>query len=192
MSEPIQDLRRFSTPDEFRGRPAWFVQLWWIVQATVFRQSPMFMYGWRNWLLRLFGASIGSGVRVRPSAHITYPWKVKIDESSWIGEEAVLYSLEEISIGKNVSISHRCYLCAGNHDYTKPEFPFVLDPVLTRIRIEDETWLANDVFIGPGVVVGKGAVVGARSSAFSSLPAMMVCYGNPAKAIKPRIMSGQS
>jgi putative colanic acid biosynthesis acetyltransferase WcaF len=189
LPERVQDLRRFRAPTGFRGKPAWFVQLWWFVQATLFRPSPMFMYAWRNLLLRLFGASIGVGVRVRPSAHVTYPWKVKIGDWSWIGEEAVIYSLEEIVIGAHVSISHRCYLCAGNHDYTKPDFPYVLDATKTRICIQDETWLANDVFVGPGVTIGKGSVVGARSNVFSSLPAMMVCYGTPARAHKPRTVS---
>ena len=183
----VQDLSRFELPAGFRGKPSWYVQLWWGVQALLFRPSPMFMYGWRNWLLRRFGASIGAGVRVRPSAHITYPWKVKIGDWSWIGEESVLYSLEHIVIGSNVSLSHRCYLCAGTHDYTKPEFPYVMDPAKTRIVIEDETWLANDVFVGPGVSIGRGCVVGARSNVFHSLPEMMVCYGTPAEAKGPRI-----
>jgi putative colanic acid biosynthesis acetyltransferase WcaF len=183
----IQDLRNFEMPPGFRGKPAWFVQLWWIVQETLFGLSPQFMYGWRNWLLRRFGADIGAGVLVRSSARITYPWKVKIGEWSWIGEEAVLYSLEFITIGSNVSISHRCYLCAGGHDYTQPRFPYVLDPSKTRITIGDQAWLANDVFVGPGVTVGDGAVVGARSNVFHSLPTMMVCYGSPAEPVKPRI-----
>jgi putative colanic acid biosynthesis acetyltransferase WcaF len=59
----------------------------------------------------------------------------------------------------------------------------------TRIVVEDEVWLANDVFVGPGVTIGKGAVVGARSSVFRSLPAMMVCFGSPAVAKKPRVCS---
>jgi putative colanic acid biosynthesis acetyltransferase WcaF len=46
------------------------------------------------------------------------------------------------------------------------------------IVIENEAWLASDVFVAPGVTVGKGAVVGSRSSAFSDLPEMMVCVGS--------------
>jgi putative colanic acid biosynthesis acetyltransferase WcaF len=103
-----------------------------------------------------------------------------------VGDDAVIYSLENIVIGRNVSVSQRCYLCAGSHDYTKRDFPYVQDPVKTRIFVEDEVWLANDVFIGPGVTIGKGAVVGARSSVFKSLPVMMVCYGNPAVPVKMR------
>src|SRR5690349_13552741 len=104
---PLQDLAQFRLPAAFRGRPGWFVQLWWIVQATLFGCSPQFMFGWRRMLLRLFGARVGDGVLVRPSARITYPWKVRIGAHSWIGDNAVLYSLGEIEVGTNAVISQR-------------------------------------------------------------------------------------
>ena len=68
MPLPIQDLKSFVLPAVFRGRPAWLVQLWWIVQATAFRWSPQVMYGWRRFLLRIFGAKIGHAVMIRPTA----------------------------------------------------------------------------------------------------------------------------
>ena len=187
--EPVQDLKAFRVPTGFRGRPGWVVQCWWLVQATLFGMSPQFMYPWRNWLLRRFGATVGRGVRIRPTARITYPWKLSIGDWSWIGDGAVIYSLERIDIGRNVSVSQRSYLCAGSHDYTQRDFRYILDPQRTRIVVQDEVWLANDVFVGPGVTIGKGAVVGARSSVFNSLPAMTIAFGCPAEAKKPRIPS---
>jgi putative colanic acid biosynthesis acetyltransferase WcaF len=55
------------------------------------------------------------------------------------------------------------------------------------IVIENEAWLASDVFVAPDVTVGKGAVVGSRSSVFSDLPEMMVCVGSPARPVHARI-----
>ena len=49
----IQDLKSFKLPKNFRGRNAFIVQLWWLVQSILFRTSPQFLYGWRNFLLRL-------------------------------------------------------------------------------------------------------------------------------------------
>ena len=88
----VQDLRSFRLPPNFRGRPAWFVQLWWLVQATLFRWSPQIAYAWRRWLLRRFGAKIGKGVQIRPTAEITYPWKLTIGDWSWIGDYVTLYT----------------------------------------------------------------------------------------------------
>lgn len=179
----IQDLSEFRLPDGFRGRSAVVVQLWWLVQGTLFGFSPQFMYGWRNWLLRLFGAKVGRGVIVRPSARITYPWKVSIGDFAWVGDDVVLYSLGEIEIGANAVVSQRSYLCAAGHDYSQPNFP-IYDK---KVVIGPQAWLATDVFVAPGVTVGDGAVVGARSSVFHDLPPMMVCVGCPAKPIKSRL-----
>lgn len=182
MTPAIQDLKTFRLPPNFRGRPAWLVQLWWIVQATLFRWSPQFMYGWRNFLLRLFGAHIGRGVMIRPTAEITYPWKLTIGDYSWIGDYAALYTLGEIRIGDNVVVSQHCYLATASHDFTRPTF----DMLGGFITIEPEAWLATRVFVGPGVTVGRGAVVGACSVVLKDVPAMMVAAGHPARAIKPR------
>jgi putative colanic acid biosynthesis acetyltransferase WcaF len=182
MKGIIQDLQSFRVPHGFRGRSAWSVQLWWIVEASLFRWSPQICYGWRRWLLRLFGASIGKGALIRPSVKTTYPWKVTIGDSSWIGDDVVLYSLGAITIGSHCVVSQRSYICTGTHDYHKPSFDILALPIL----IEDNAWIASDVFVAPGVVLGNGVVVGARSSVFSDLPARMICVGNPAKPVRKR------
>ena len=61
-------------------------------------------------------------VHIRPTARITYPWKFSIGDYSWVGDGAVIYTLERIEVGRNVSVSQRCYLCAGSHDYTQRDF----------------------------------------------------------------------
>ena len=142
------------------------------------------MYGWRRCLLRLFGAKIGKNVIIRSSVNITFPWKVTIGDYSWIGDNAELYSLGEIEIGSNVVISQKSYLCAASHDYQKQDFPIWAK----KITIEDECWLATDVYVAPGVTIGKGTVVGARSSVFEDLPSGKICMGSPAKMIKDRII----
>lgn len=178
----IQDLSTFKIPETFRGASVIKVQLWWIVQSTFFGCSPQFMYGWRNWLLNLFGAQVGQNAKVRPSARITYPWKVSIGEGSWIGDEVVLYSLGNITIGQNAVISQRSYLCTGSHDLNSSSFAIYEKPIF----IEEEAWVATDVYIAPGVTVGRGSVIGARSSVFNDIPPMKVCFGNPAKPVRGR------
>jgi putative colanic acid biosynthesis acetyltransferase WcaF len=185
MPPCVQDLKSFRLPPNFRGRPGWYVQLWWIVQATLFRWSPQFLYGWRRFLLRLFGAKIGPGVLIRPTIEITYPWKLSIGDNSWVGDKATLYTLGEIEIGDNVCISQHCYLAGAGHDYTNPAF----DMVAKKIVIEPEAWLAAGVFVAPGVRIGRGAVVGACSVVLRHLPPMMICAGNPAQPLRPRPVS---
>ena len=179
-----QRLDKFHLPDRFRGRPAWVVQLWWLVQDTLFRWSPQFMYGWRRWLLRLFGAQMGKGVLIRPTVRVTYPWKVRIGDYAWIGDDVVLYSLGEIKIGAHTVISQRSYICTGSHDFMREEFPIYALP----IKIGAQVWIATDVFVAPGVTIGDGVVVGVRSVVLHDLPAGMVCFGFPARPVRERKM----
>ena len=179
----MQELKYFSLPKNFRGKKRWYIQIWWIVQKIFFELSPQFMYGWRRFLLRLFGAKIGKGVILRPTAKIQFPWKVSIGDYSWIGDEVVLYSLGDIVIGNNVVISQKSYLCTGSHNYKSKNF----DIYSKKIIIEDKVWIATDVFIAPGITIGEFSIIGARSSVFNDIPSGYICYGNPAKIIKKRI-----
>ncbi|MFK7832123.1 MAG: WcaF family extracellular polysaccharide biosynthesis acetyltransferase [Winogradskyella sp.] len=177
-----QNLKEFTVPSDFRGRSKVVVQLWWIVEKTIFAWSPQFFYGWRRFLLRSFGAKIGKKVLIRPSAKFTYPWKISIGDYTWIGEDCTLYSLGNITIGKHVAVAHGVYFNTGLHDYTKASF----DIDNKAIIIKDEAWITNDVYIAPGVEIGKGCVIGARSNVFKNMPEGFICYGNPANAIKKR------
>jgi len=183
MVRDYQKLDQFDLANNFRGKSVFVVQLWWLVQSTLFAMSPQFMFAWRRFLLKLFGAEVGKGVLIRPSVRITYPWKVKLGERVWIGDFAELYSLGEIEIGDDVVISQRSYLCAATHDFTKLSF----DMVDKKITIADQVWIATDVFIAPGVCIRRGALIGARSNVFSNMPEGMVCFGSPAKPIKSRM-----
>ena len=177
-----QELNTFKLPKKFRGKNAFIVQLWWLVQSFLFRTSPQFLYGWRKFLLRLFGAKIGKKVIIRSSVKITYPWKLTIGDYSWIGDDVDLYTLGEIDIGNNVVISQRSYLCTASHNYKKKNFPIYQKP----IKICDEVWIATDVFIAPGITIGRGTVIGSRSSVYKDIPSNKVCLGHPAKIIRER------
>lgn len=177
-----QDLSKPYVPPGYRGRSAIYVQFWWIVQAFLFNPSPQFMYAWRRALLRAFGAEIGKGVLIRPSARITYPWKVRIGNYSWIGDRVELYSLDTITIGDNAVVSQNSYICTGSHDHNQLNFPLTLAPVV----IEDEAWVASGSFVKPGVTVGRGAIVGACSVVLKDVPSATIVAGNPARILGKR------
>lgn len=183
MPEPrYQDLSLFRVPSGFRGRSAITIQVWWIVQATLFAWSPQFLYGWRRYLLRLFGAKIGRKVILRPTVRITYPWKVEIGDYSQIGDRTELYSLSNILIGKNVVVSQDSYICTGGHYPDRLDFKIYADEII----IEDEVWLAAQCFVMPGVVIGRGSFCKVRSLITRNVPCGMILAGAPARIVGPR------
>ena len=120
---------------------------------------------------------------IRPSVKITYPWKLTLGDYAWVGDDVNLYTLGEITIGAHSVISQKSYLCTGSHDHASQHFTINATPIV----IGEKCWLATDVFVAPGVTIGDGTVVGARSSVFKSLPANVVCRGNPAVVIRERV-----
>lgn len=164
------------------GRPKFVVFLWNCCQETLFRFSPAPCYGFRRWLLKLFGCKLGEAVRVRPRARLHYPWRIEIGDYSAIGDDAWLYSIAPIKIGEHTTISQKSFLCTATHDYNNPRFKLTHQP----ISVGNGVWIAADVFVAPGVTIGDNAVIGARSSVFHDMPPGMVSYGYPCCPIKPR------
>jgi putative colanic acid biosynthesis acetyltransferase WcaF len=165
-----------------RGRSSLIVLLWWFIQGTLFRFSLHNMYGWRRFLLKLFGAKIGKKVQVRATAKFTYPWKVSIGDYSWIGDRVEFYSLDNIEVGSHCIISQYAYLCTGSHDLQDPRFSLITKPII----IKDGAWVASDVFVYPGVIVHEMAVAGARSTVIKDIPYNEIHAGSPAKFLKER------
>ncbi|WP_368508515.1 WcaF family extracellular polysaccharide biosynthesis acetyltransferase [Bradyrhizobium lupini] len=179
----FQDLSQSKAPPGFRGRSGLTVLLWQTVQQTLFAWSPQPAYGWRRMLLRLFGAKVGKGVLIRPTVRVTYPWKVRLGDHCWIGDNAELYSLGPITIGQHAVVSQRSYVCAASHDYNDISFPLVAKAV----AIDREAWVAADCFIAPGVTIGAGAIVGARSTVLKDVLPSAIMAGSPLKKIGDRL-----
>jgi putative colanic acid biosynthesis acetyltransferase WcaF len=152
-------------------------RLLWALMRPLFSLSPRPMWGWRRFLLRIFGAQIGPDVHIYPSTRITIPWNLEINASAAVGDRAVLYALGPITIGARATISQGAHLCAGTHDISNPTRPLLKPP----ISIGNDVWVCADAFVGPGVTVGDGAIIGARAVAMKDVPANATVVGNPAR-----------
>lgn len=158
------------------------IEIWQIVQATLFRYSPRRVRKFRNFLLRLFGARISGSASVHNLARIHCPWNLEMDDFASVGEHAWIYSLDTIRIGRYSCVGQHTFLLTGSHDYNDPTFPLVTAP----IRIGEGCWLAVGVKVIPGVTIEDYCVVGCGSVVCRDLPRMMVCAGNPCKPLKRR------
>ena len=159
--------------------------LWNVCCVLLFRPFPSkFFRGWRNIILRLFGAKIAPRAGVYSSAMIYCPWNLVLDRNAWIGPKAQIYSADIIHLEENVTISQNAHLCAASHDITSSGHELITAPIL----VKKGAWVAADAFVGMGVTIGEGAVVGARAAVFKDVEPWTVVGGNPAKFIKKRII----
>ncbi|WP_294540094.1 putative colanic acid biosynthesis acetyltransferase [uncultured Rhodoblastus sp.] len=156
--------------------------LWSIIEGSLFRLSPIPLHGWRRFLLRCFGARIGSCARPYPTVRIWAPWNLVMEPDSCLGPHANCYSAARITIGAKAIISQGVYLCGATHDHRVPGMPLVVGD----ITIAAEAWVATEAFVGPGVTIAERAVVGARAVVTKDVPANTVVVGNPARAVSTR------
>jgi putative colanic acid biosynthesis acetyltransferase WcaF len=163
-----------------------FRRVLWSMVGPLFRYSPRICFGWRRFLLRLFGAKVGDRTNIYNTANIYMPWNLAIDSHSSIGEWALIYNLGKITIGSRATISQRAHLCAGTHDYSRADLPLLKPPIV----ISDQVWVCADAFVGPGVTIGEGAVVGARAVIMKDVDPWAVVAGNPVRFIKQRKIVG--
>lgn len=160
--------------------------LWNIVWGLFSRPFPKYvLIGWRRFLIRSFGGKIAATAAVHPSAKIFMPWNLEIKDYACIAGEVDCYNAAQITIGANVTISKRTFLCTASHNISSPGHEQIEKP----ITIEDRAWVAAEAFIGPGVTIGAGAIVGARGCVFKDVEPWTVVGGNPAKFIKKRIIN---
>jgi putative colanic acid biosynthesis acetyltransferase WcaF len=176
------DLSQFNNAAFCRGAPRWKEFMWRLLQQGLFTIDWLKMYDTKRSILSCFGAQIEHGVVIKPNAKITFPWKLSIGANSWIGEEVWLLNLDRITIGANVCISQRSFLCTGNHNWSSRSFDLVTKP----ITVGNNVWICAHVFVGPGVVIGDNSVVTAGSVVTANLPPGMICSGNPCIPVKPR------
>lgn len=163
-----------------------FVRLVWNVSCLIlFRpfNLPIFN-GYRNVILRLFGAKIGFGSIVYATSKIWAPWNLEVGCRTCIGPYTIIYNPGKIKLGNKVAISQYAYLCTATHDYTSPHHTLYWKDII----IDDYAWVAARAFVCPGVHIGERAIVGACAVMTKAAEPWGIYAGNPAKYIKTRVI----
>jgi putative colanic acid biosynthesis acetyltransferase WcaF len=157
---------------------------WELVQLLLIRPSPKRAYSWRRFWLRVFGAEIPASSKTRPSTVVRHPWLLKMGEYSTVADRVDVYNLGLVTIGDHSVISQGVEVCAGTHDYTKPNLPLVR----SEIVIGSGVWICASAFISPGVTIGHNSIVAARAVVTRDVPDGVIVGGNPAKVLRDRPM----
>ena len=176
------DLASFNN-DWYRPGSSIKRAIWLIVQSLFFSHSLAFFGRFKCFLLRAFGCKIGTGVVIKPSVRIKYPWFLEIADHCWIGENVWIDNLAPITIKSNVCISQGAMLLTGNHNYTKSSFDLMIKPII----LEDGVWIGAKAIVCPGVTCRSHAILSVGSVATKEMEAYGIYQGVPAIKIKQRI-----
>jgi len=161
------DLSRFDNAWYHPGRSKLVQALWFFIGSPLVRCSVNPSSGLRRCVLRAFGATVGNGVVLKPGVRVKYPWRLRIGDHAWIGEDAWIDNLGDVEIGPNACVSQGAYFCTGNHDWSDPAFGLIVK----GIRIGPGAWVGAKSVICPGVELGENSIVAAGSVVMRSIPA---------------------
>lgn len=178
-------LNRYNNQEFDRGRSR-LVEVLWVLMQAFFVDSWIPGSAHRVFLLRLFGATIGLGVVLKPRLRVKFPWRLGIGDHVWLGEGVWIDNLAPVVIGNHVCISQGAYLCTGSHDWTALGFDLNVKP----ISVADHVWVCAKAIIGPGVSIGQGSVLALGGVAVRNLSAWGLFAGVPAEFVAHREIKG--
>lgn len=177
-------LDQFDNSDYLPG--PWLARVLWVLVSGLFFQT------WFPWpsilkrtLLRLFGASVGRGVVLKPRVTVKYPWKLTVGDHSWIGENVWIDNLGQVTIGSHCCLSQGALLLCGNHNYKKTTF----DLMVGDIVLEDGVWIGAGAQVPSGLICKSHSALLVGSTASSNLEASGIYKGNPAVLIRQRLLT---
>ena len=155
---------------------------WYFTNILFFRNPLVVSSSVKRGLLRLFGGHIGKGVVIKPSVNIKFPWKLRIGDYSWIGEDVWIDNLSDVIMGSNAVLSQGCLLLTGSHDHRKTTFDFLSAPIL----LEDGVWICARAIVLGGTTCRSHSVLTANSVSDGDLDPYTIYKGNPAVPVKSR------
>lgn len=184
MNKETQLKKDFDKKDFDQGASSLKIVIWYFTSMLFFRSGLIPFSAILVAILKIFGAKIGKDVRIKPYIYIHYPWKLTVGDYSWLAE-CRIENLAEVTIGKNVCVSQKAMLLTGNHDYKKPGFDLITQPIV----LADGSWVGAKAIVCPGITLASHAVLTVGSVATKNLDAYSIYQGNPAVKVKDRIIN---
>jgi len=143
-------------------------------------------------VLRHFGATIGTGVRIQTpllihNADQTEPiyTNLTIGNDCYIGRDCLFDLMGKISIGNKVTISHRVVLNTHTHAGKSPLRNKQLKVSKGDIKILDGVYLGSNVTVLESVVIGSQSIIGAKSLVNRDIQDHVIAFGVPCKVQGP-------
>jgi len=155
---------------------------WKMCWLLLCRWTPNPLFGWRSFVLRMFGATIGKNNFIYPNCSIWAPWFLETENVVTIGPNVEVYNPAGIYLGHHSVLSQGAYLCGATHDYNTPDFTFIAK----KIIVEPYVWICAKSVVLPGVHCGEGSVLGAAAVTAKDMEPWSVYSGNPAIKVKTR------
>jgi acetyltransferase-like isoleucine patch superfamily enzyme len=116
-----------------------------------------------------------------------YDGEIHIGEGTIIEPRVHIAAATRLTIGRHVLFASNVFVTDHDHGFLNPHLPVSQQPLIVApTRIEDWSWLGENVVVLKSVTIGRGAVIGANSVVTRDIPPFAIAAGAPARVIKMR------
>lgn len=123
---------------------------------------------------------------------IVCPQNISIGRNTTITELVQLIGGGGIEIGDWVDIAHGVSIVSSDHGFSSSLEHIRLQNLNHgKVVIENDVWIGCGAKILKGVTIGKGSVIGAGSVVTKNIPPYSIAVGNPCRVIKKRNTEGK-
>lgn len=134
--------------------------------------------------LPFFLKSLGEKTVIQHGFRITSPQTVSIGSNCSFGQGVFIAGGGGVRVGDWVGLGPDVKIWSVNHRYDDVDRPWLLQGSdYNEVVIEDDVWLAANVFVMPGTTIGRGAIVAAGSVVNKSIPEYALFAGNPGRVV---------
>ncbi len=137
----------------------------------------------RQGILRELLGSVGPNTTIRPPFRCDYGSQTHIGARSFANFGLIILDVARVTIGDDVQIGPNAQLLTATH-------PIEPGPRRAKwegskpINLANNVWLGGGVIVCPGVSIGENTVVGAGAVVVRDLPSNVVAVGNPARVVR--------
>ena len=148
-------------------------------------EFPMGPGAWlRARCLPFFLESIGKNTVIQHGFRVTSPQTVSIGSNCSLGQGVFIAGGGGVRIGNWVGLGPDVKIWSVNHRFDDVDRPWLLQGwEYAEVVVEDDVWLAANVFVVPGTTIGRGAIVAAGSVVNKSIPPYALFAGNPGRVV---------
>jgi acetyltransferase-like isoleucine patch superfamily enzyme len=174
-------------------------RLWWTTKKEA-RSAALWILGsfplglgvWlRARLMRYFFKHLGEHTILQQGLKVARPEMISIGSHCNFARGVFITGGGGVTIGDWVGFGPDVKIWSVNHRFSDPDTPWQLQGWEEKpVVIEDDVWLAANVFVMPGVTIGKGAIVSAGAVVSKSIPPYALVAGNPARVVGWRKQPG--
>ena len=143
------------------------------------------------YVITYFGGNVGKGTYIQCPLMIHNAGENKssfsnltIGDDSYIGRDCMFDLMGKISIGNQVTISHRAVFNTHTNAGKSPLINYVLKVTSGDIEINDGTYLGSNTTVLENVVIGRKVIIGSKSLVNNNIPNKVTAYGIPCKVQK--------